>query len=195
MANIFVTDLQIHRRFDIKGSTEGRSVGEEARRKAEGDPSVIFKVRGLRPGPCSNWWKHAVHAEGFESRFAAKAGCCCGVRAQRGEAVEHACMRANKWHVLTCMWTHALNHSKQHTCMLSPSTHMRIQHTCTLSYNSNTHARMLSLQLNHTSMRHPPRAHACVPAPHIHHHHTPAPHPSPAGPRCRLSPAAGARCP
>ncbi|KIY93607.1 hypothetical protein MNEG_14355 [Monoraphidium neglectum] len=43
MANIFVTDLQIHRRFDIKGSTEGRSVGEEARRKAEGDPSVIFK--------------------------------------------------------------------------------------------------------------------------------------------------------
>jgi hypothetical protein len=45
MANIFVTDLQIHRRFDIKGSTEGRTVGEEARRAAEGDPTVIFKVR------------------------------------------------------------------------------------------------------------------------------------------------------
>jgi hypothetical protein len=46
MANIFVTDLQIHRRFDIKGSTEGRTVGEAARRRAEADPSVIFKVRG-----------------------------------------------------------------------------------------------------------------------------------------------------
>lgn len=44
MANIFVTDLQIHRRFDIKGSTEGRTVGEEARRRADTDPTVIFKV-------------------------------------------------------------------------------------------------------------------------------------------------------
>jgi len=33
MANIFVTDLQIHRRYDIKGSTEGRTVGPEARSK------------------------------------------------------------------------------------------------------------------------------------------------------------------
>lgn len=33
MANIFVTDLQIHRRYDIKGSTEGRTVGAEARSK------------------------------------------------------------------------------------------------------------------------------------------------------------------
>lgn len=44
MANIFVTDLQIHRRFDIKGSTEGRTVGEEARRREDTDPTVIFKV-------------------------------------------------------------------------------------------------------------------------------------------------------
>jgi hypothetical protein len=50
MANIFVTDLQIHRRFDIKGSTEGRTIGEEARRKAEGDPTVIFKVRSAAAG-------------------------------------------------------------------------------------------------------------------------------------------------
>jgi 1-phosphatidylinositol-4-phosphate 5-kinase len=33
MANIFVTDLQIHRRYDIKGSTEGRTVGPGARSK------------------------------------------------------------------------------------------------------------------------------------------------------------------
>jgi 1-phosphatidylinositol-4-phosphate 5-kinase len=33
MANIFVTDLQIHRRYDIKGSTEGRTVGADARSK------------------------------------------------------------------------------------------------------------------------------------------------------------------
>lgn len=33
MANIFVTDLQIHRRYDIKGSTDGRTVGPEGRNK------------------------------------------------------------------------------------------------------------------------------------------------------------------
>jgi hypothetical protein len=33
MANIFVTDLQIHRRYDIKGSTDGRTVGLEGRAK------------------------------------------------------------------------------------------------------------------------------------------------------------------
>jgi 1-phosphatidylinositol-4-phosphate 5-kinase len=33
MANIFVTDLQIHRRYDIKGSTDGRTVGPEGRAK------------------------------------------------------------------------------------------------------------------------------------------------------------------
>lgn len=41
MANILVTDLQIHKRFDIKGSTDGRTVGPAAR--SEGDPNVIFK--------------------------------------------------------------------------------------------------------------------------------------------------------
>ncbi|WIA13706.1 hypothetical protein OEZ85_007259 [Tetradesmus obliquus] len=44
MANIFVTDLQIHRRYDIKGSTDGRTVGPEGRNKAaDGDPNIIFK--------------------------------------------------------------------------------------------------------------------------------------------------------
>eukprot|EP00879_Flechtneria_rotunda_P014779 GHRR01015443.1.p1 GENE.GHRR01015443.1~~GHRR01015443.1.p1 ORF type:complete len:930 (+),score=427.73 GHRR01015443.1:117-2906(+) len=44
MANIFVTDLQIHRRYDIKGSTDGRTVGPEAMTKAaDGDSTVIFK--------------------------------------------------------------------------------------------------------------------------------------------------------
>ena len=33
MANIFVTDLQIHRRYDIKGSTDGRTVGPAGRTK------------------------------------------------------------------------------------------------------------------------------------------------------------------
>jgi hypothetical protein len=31
MANIFVTDLLIHRRYDIKGSTEGRTAGAAAK--------------------------------------------------------------------------------------------------------------------------------------------------------------------
>eukprot|EP00775_Hariotina_reticulata_P005077 gene5077-5318_t len=44
MANIFVTDLQIHRRYDIKGSTDGRTVGPAGHaRAADGDPGVIFK--------------------------------------------------------------------------------------------------------------------------------------------------------
>jgi hypothetical protein len=37
MANIFVTDLQIHRRYDIKGSTDGRTVGPAGRARCGGD--------------------------------------------------------------------------------------------------------------------------------------------------------------
>jgi hypothetical protein len=30
MQNLFCSDLAVHRRYDLKGSTMGRSVGEEA---------------------------------------------------------------------------------------------------------------------------------------------------------------------
>lgn len=36
MSNIFPMDLLIHRRYDIKGSTEGRTVGNAAKVWTEG---------------------------------------------------------------------------------------------------------------------------------------------------------------
>jgi 1-phosphatidylinositol-4-phosphate 5-kinase len=42
MANIFPSGLQMHTKFDIKGSTEGRTAGVKLD-LANPDPSVIFK--------------------------------------------------------------------------------------------------------------------------------------------------------
>lgn len=43
MANIFQTDLQIHRRYDIKGSTLGRTAGPAAKDPPEEHPTLILK--------------------------------------------------------------------------------------------------------------------------------------------------------
>jgi len=40
MSNIFRTDLQIHRKFDLKGSTDGRTTGSKA---DPNDPKTVFK--------------------------------------------------------------------------------------------------------------------------------------------------------
>lgn len=40
MANMFQTELLIHRKYDIKGSTSGRTVGNRA---DDNDPSIVYK--------------------------------------------------------------------------------------------------------------------------------------------------------
>ncbi len=47
MRNVFRTEVQIHRRYDLKGSTIGRTAGPEAK---SGDPNVTLKVRQCSTG-------------------------------------------------------------------------------------------------------------------------------------------------
>lgn len=44
MGNVFPTDVRLHRRYDLKGSTLGRTSARKA-----GDPNTVLKVCPLPP--------------------------------------------------------------------------------------------------------------------------------------------------
>ena len=46
MGNVFPTDVRLHRRYDLKGSTLGRTSARKA-----GDPNTVLKVTLIHPVP------------------------------------------------------------------------------------------------------------------------------------------------
>lgn len=89
MANMFQTDLQIHRKYDIKGSTEGRTLGPRA---DDNDPSLIFKDLDLdfkiQLDPA--WYRPLMTQLHADAEFLKQAGALKQASAARCACTVHA---------------------------------------------------------------------------------------------------------
>jgi Phosphatidylinositol-4-phosphate 5-Kinase len=97
MANIFVTELQIHRRFDIKGSTDGRTVGEAGRARCA---HYIAHPRHMSTSSSSHTLTHLVQLCTHMYTL------CCPLTLQLLPALLCA-------HIHTCIHTHMCAHDLQ----------------------------------------------------------------------------------
>lgn len=89
MGNVFQTEAVLHRRFDLKGSTHGRTAGARA-----ADPAAILKARRWR----SCWYRNtsAVRIQANDARWRfcmcwrlcmhGLSGMCCEVYCEADEA-------------------------------------------------------------------------------------------------------------
>jgi hypothetical protein len=74
MGNLFNTDLLIHRRFDLKGSTVGRTCGVEARQSD--DCNVILKVKSPSRFDLLQAASSTVCHQGFSQRQSVNGTMC-----------------------------------------------------------------------------------------------------------------------